>query len=148
MAYATDADLAKFRQDINDLGVSAWTNQHAEATRIIDRALEVGWYRSAATERGIDWQQTQYNSALLLSSATQLNVLGVYCALMLAYDYLMTSTDTDGPWHALGEFYATKFQDELKAILSSGLDYDWDSSGSIEASEYAEQRMPRTLVRM
>jgi len=158
MTYADDDDLLLIRPDILSMGTPNWDDQHEEAAAIIDRALDLSWYRAAATERlygqtyanasvlrGFEWKAYPFNPLLLLNAAGQLKRLSCYKALELAYGCLAKGTEDS--FEKLRDYYAGQYAAELQAVLAAGLDYDWDASGAIDATETTEPQQPRRLVR-
>lgn len=137
--YCTDDDLAAVRPKILDLGVSGWEEQIAEATAIINRVLEVRWYRQACREYGLDYREYAFNPDLLLSADTQLTRLGVYKSLQLAYLYLAKDAPDADAFERHAKNFEKLYGTELADVLASGLDYDWDESGGLY---YTEKLMP------
>jgi hypothetical protein len=153
--YAEDADLLLIRPDILSLGEASWDEMHTEAFAVINRAIDVMWYRSAAAERGLSWYASSsalvdlsaypFDPALLLSAATQLKRLGCFKAFELIYAAL--TKGTEDVFANLRDYYAGQYEAELKAVAASGLDYDWDEGGTLADSEKSEPAQPRRLVR-
>jgi len=136
--YCTNADLAEVRPKILSLGVADWATQIAEATSIINRALEVRWYRQACKEYALDYREYQFDADLLLNASTQLNRLGVYKTLQLAYIYLAKDSPDADAFERQANTFAKLYSTELADVLAQGLDYDWDESGALY---YTEKRM-------
>lgn len=148
-AYCTEAELADVQANILDPLVSGedYSAQLAEATRQIDRDLDLRWYRQAAAELEIDHRETPFDRDLLLSAATQLKRLGQLKGLQLVCGYLKSAV-TDSAWRELEVLYAQQYAEELEQVLAAGLDYDWDENATIADEERATRAMPRRLVRM
>jgi len=123
-----------------------WSNQRTEAEWEINRALEARWYRDASAERGLDWQNTPFDAALVLTTE-QLKRWSCYLTLAKIYELLSKDAAEPDAFERLAEKYEKKATDEGREVLSYGIDYDWDESGTIEATE-KEQRVHRALVRM
>ena len=143
--YSTDDDLLEVRQDILSLGVSDWSTQHAEAKLLIDRDIEINWYRDAALQRGISPDEAPFDADLILIP-NQLKRLSVYKVLELAYLYLEHQYESD-PLMSKTNRFKQLYNDEFKAVTTKGLSYDWDASGEIGADE-SNQRSPRVLRRV
>ena len=144
--YSDDDDLIKIRTNILSLGVTDWEDKHIESKEIIDRAIASKWYRTVASDNNVNYLDTPFDSDYLLNGGDQLTRLSCYKALQLIYlDLMKELPDQDG-----FERYSDKFEDlydkELSEILSSGLDYDWDQSGSITSGE-RDQAKKRRLRR-
>jgi hypothetical protein len=136
--YSTDQDLLEVRPDILDLGVVSWETQHTEAKRQIDRQLDVGWYRQVAGDWGLDWTEDQFDATLMLNASTQLKRLSVLKTLELAYMYLATSASVEpDAFMRQMELFRGLAEEEFRAVLASGIDYDWDASGGISDEEKA-----------
>jgi len=149
MAYSTDADLQAIRSSIMDLGVTDWSDFHDLAATAIDDDIEVKWYRKASNAAGYDWRYTAFNSALMLNSATQLLNLSCYKTFFLIYRYL--AQDTTFELDAYGQqraYWAGQYDEELVRVIEKGIDYDWDSSGSIDDYEKANERPARRIKRV
>lgn len=145
--YCTESDLVKVRPDIMDQGVDDWSDQIEEAGNIIDRAIETYWYRRIAEENDIDWRETVFDRDLLLTASTQLTRLASYKTLEHAYMYLEKNTKEPDAFERQREMFKKLYDDELDAVLDTGLDYDWDESGAIVAGENIIPQV-RRLVRV
>lgn len=146
--YATDQDLQTLRPNILQLGQDNWSAQHQEAARLIDRALDIGWYRPAAAARGLHHDLNPFDPARLLAADTQLSGLGAAKALQLIYETL-SKGHPDDTYHHLARHYADRYSDELTAVLQAGLAYDWDDSGTLDTTEqHSGPAHPRTLQRL
>lgn len=140
MAYCTSDDLAAYRPNIHDLGVPDWTDIIDEGDLILDRVIELKWYRSQCKDQGLDYRNTPFDSALLLT-ANQLKRVSVYKALELAYLYLMKDAPEPDAFERQMQTFQVLYRDELQDVLASGLDYDWDGSGDLD---YTEKLAPRS----
>ena len=145
-AYCSEDDLVKIRPDIMDLGVSDWSDQIEEAGSIIDRAIDVGWYRAIAENNYIDWRTTPFDRELLLNLDTQLKRLGSYKTLELAFLFLKKYSSEDA-FEEERKVFRTMYQDELNEVLTSGFDYDWDEDDEIDVGENVIPQV-RRLVRV
>lgn len=133
MTYCTDEDLVSYRPNILNLGVANWNSQRTVAYEIINRVLEARWYRAAAEEQSVDWRTTLFDPTLVETNL--LKRLEVFKALELAYMYLKKdSQDADGFARLENDFRA-RYNEELDSILSIGISYDWDKSGTITDTE-------------
>lgn len=156
MVYAEDDDLKIYRSNILELGVLAWDDQHDAAALIINRDIDVGWYREACAGRSFNsalypsnrflyYQAIPFDSKKLLNAAMQLKRLGCYKALEIIYGTLAKDAKDD-PFREQSKDFKALYEAELKAVLKAGLDYDWDDSGTIDATESAID-VPRRLVK-
>jgi len=144
--YCSEDDLVLIRPDVMDLGIKDWSSQIEEAGLVIDRIVEVEWYRRIAEENDIDWRVTPFDRDLLLNADDQLTRLGCYKTLELIFMYLMK--------HNLEDVYDKErllfrglYAEELEDVMKFGLDYDWDESGAITSDESIVPRV-RRLVRV
>jgi len=133
--YCTNADLVAERSRIMTSGVEDWSSQIADATAIINRSLDSRWYRAACREYNIDHRDYPFNPNLLLNAAIQLKRLGVYKTLQLCYQHLSKDSVDPDAYERHAKRYREYYAAELADVLASGLDYDWDSSGSISSTE-------------
>lgn len=147
MAYCAEADLVKVRPNIMLLGVATWADQIAESDAIIDRTIEARWYRAASKAYSLDYRETPFDSALLLTSATELTRLGTYKTLELAYIYLQKEAEDADPFERQAGNFRKMYTNELSEVLAAGLSYDWNQGGDLD---YTEKSLPvtRRLVRV
>ena len=146
MPYSTDEDLTKIRPKIMDYGVENWDAQRTEAELHINRILDHQWYRPMAMDNGVDWRDSPFDPTLLLNSDDQLKSLGCYKTLSLVYLYLMKDSPEEDAFERQHKLFAKLFADELRSIMATGIDYDWDESGAITAQE-SKRPMIRRLRR-
>jgi len=145
-AYCNEDDLVKIRPDIMDLGVGDWSDHIEEAGSIIDRAIDVGWYRPLAENNNIDWRSATFDRELLLNLSTQLKRLGCYKTLELIFLYLKKYAAEDA-FEEERKVFRKMYIDELGSVLDSGFDYDWDENDEIAAGENIIPQV-RRLVRV
>lgn len=143
VVYSTDDDLQEIRPNIMKYNVLTWMSQHIEAFRLINISLDSEWYRGVAAEHDIDWRVTPFDPNLV--DLTQVIKLSCYKVLELAYAYLMKDI-SDDPFLAQSKYFRDRYNEELKNLLSSGVNYDWDKSGTIEVEEKITPKV-RRLVR-
>jgi len=142
MPYSSDSDLIKVQQDIMDLSVPDWADQHIEAERVINRDVETKWYRPVSSDIGVT---AIFNPALII--ATDLTMLSVFKALELAYLFMVHNT-TDEHFIKKMELFRLRYETELESIISNGLVYDWLGNGDTSQPIYsANQSRFRRLVR-
>ena len=140
--YCDSDDLAAYRPNIHDLGVPDWTPTIIEGDTIINRAIELLWYRPQCREYNIDHRSTVFNSDLFLD-VTQLRRLSVFKALELAYLFLMKDAIEPDAFERQKGTFKGMYQEELKEVLTAGLDYDWDGSGDIADTEKSAPQLRR-----
>jgi hypothetical protein len=137
--YCDNSDLAYERPKILDYGVEDWTDRITEAVSIINRAIEINWYRAASKEYDLDYREYAFDSDLLLNASTQLKRLCVYKSLNIIYRYLSKESPEADAFERYASLYEDMYKNELSDVLAQGLDYDWDGSGAID---YTEKLMP------
>lgn len=133
--YCTDADLVKYRPNIMQLGVNDWNEQHTEAYALINRIVEVRWYRKVAEEMGYDWRDTQFDPDLVEDG--QLTRLECFKVLELAYEFLQKETPEPDGFARLASRFRKRYIEELDMVLSGGITYDWNDDDAIDTMEYA-----------
>lgn len=145
--YATDANLLSRRPNILSLGVSSWVTIHEKAKNLINRDLEAMWYRKAAELEAIDYRETTFAPSKMLNSDTQLNDLGIFKALELAYEYLAKDSEEDN-YMKLRDRYYKAYRAELKSVIDLGIHYDWDADNLIDDDEKYHQTYTRRLQKV
>lgn len=143
--YCTDDDLVKIRPNILDFGVEDLDDQMEEATKVINRQIEAGWYRGVAEDYVINWRETAFDQDKLLNAASQLTRAGSYKSLELIYMFLMKDTPEADGFDRERKLFKSLFDEEIKSVLAVGLDYDWDESSEIEAGENLQPRVRRLM---
>jgi len=141
--YCSDSDLIKIRPRMLELGVTDWTPQIVEAGNIIDRAIEVKWYRRIAEENDVNWRTTLFDRDLLKSSDTQLTRVACYKSLELIFMYLMKHR-ADDAFEKEREMFSKLYKEEMREVLLAGLDYDWDDD-DLDSDEIAVPRVRRLM---
>lgn len=157
--YSTDHDLVDQRPDILDLGQGDWTHMHEKAKVHIDRDIKIKWYRKAANDMSGNFFRDfvlrinpffridLYNPDLLLTPE-QLKDLSTYKTLQLIYQSREKETQND-PFAVQTEIWRKRYNDELIAVIASGIDYDWNQDGNISRTEKnVRVSKTNTLVRM
>ena len=143
--YTQDADILKYRPELANYDLEYLDEYHTQATLEINQSLEAFWYRAAADDKGIDWQETEFDQDLLLNSDTQIKKLACYRVLYLIFASL--ANEVDGSYSALRDYYDKLYHNEFEEALKRGINYDWDKSGAIDADEKAKKSRKR-LVRV
>ena len=141
--YCSEADLVEERSNIMQYGVVSWDNKIDQAVQIIDEDLDLRWYRGVASDFGVDWREYPFDNDLLYSSP-RIKRLAVYKTLELIYRYLMKDAppDQDAFSHQ-SKTYGKLYETELKSLIESGIDYDWDASGGLTYEETKQQGQRR-----
>ena len=145
--YSCDDDLTNIRTNILNLGIAEWQLSHYKARDLINRDLEAFWYRTAAEKEGVDYRETPFTPARMLNWEVQVIDLSVYKVLELAYEILAKDVAEDN-FLLLSDRYKKKYQEELKRVIASGIDYDWDNDQAIDSDEIASPYRTRRLRRI
>jgi hypothetical protein len=120
---------------------------HGEAKDDIDKIIEVKWFRPRVRERyGRDIEflngDLDFDPALLLNAQAQLKKASVYRVLAnYVCPKLSKATRNADAWEKRAIEYGKKFDEEMERVLATGIDYDWDASGSVDDDE---NRIPAT----
>jgi hypothetical protein len=133
--YCTDADLVKWRPNILQLGVEDWKEQREEAYAIINRVIEIRWYRQVAEEMGYDWRLTAFTPASVRTGT--LTRLECFKTLELAYMHLKKGTPEADGFERLEEQFRLRYSEELDLVLADGIDYDWSGNDTFDDDEIA-----------
>lgn len=142
--YCTDADLLVYRSDILDMGVASWQDQRELAYAAINRLLIARWYNRNANDQGVDPYQTPFDPTLVKEN--ELKQLECFKTLELAYMILMKNDPEPDGFERNMNLFARQFGNEFDTLMNSGIDYDWDESGTIDDDE-KQIRSPRRLYR-
>jgi len=126
MAFSTDADLVDLVPDILQLGITAFTDDHAKAQADIERELRIKWW----PRKGIAGEMD--DSKLTDSQFTR-------CASYLVlwrYALPQLTNWVDGDrFTSMIDFYKSRYGEELQDILSDGVEYDADGDSVIQDDE-------------
>ena len=143
--YCDESDLIKIRPSILELGVDSWSDQIVEAGDIIDRAIEANWYRRIAEENSVDWRTTLFDRDQLTNASSQVRRAACYKTLELIFMYLMKHR-VDDAFEKQRKLFSELYLNEMRDVLISGLDYDWDDDG-LSSDEISVPQV-RRLVRV
>jgi len=120
---------------------SGFGPDHDESKDDIDRIIEVKWFRPRVRERygrNIEFLNgdLDFDPSLMLNAETQLRKASVYRVLSgYVCPKLSKSTRNADAWEKRAEEYGKKFDEEMERVLATGIDYDWDASGSVDEDE-------------
>ena len=138
-------DIKKFRPNIDDLGVTDWDEHLELAEEKVLRIVEAHWYRERAEEYGLDWRTTAFDPDLLITES-QLRDACCYKSLQLIYTYLQLDVpETEDAFGNMSKKFQALYKSEIREVLNTGLDYDWDGSGAggVEPKSTAPHRPAR-----
>jgi len=134
--FATDADLQNYEPQILEYGIPSFEDLHAQSTADILRDLKIYWWPKSTMGRYsiTTSAYSEMNNDLLVNA--QFIRLAVYHVLA---HYVMPRLSTFSPdgdvFREKMNYYKSLYQEEFDKILREGVKYDYDSSGTIGASE-------------
>lgn len=139
MAFATDADLLNYIPTIFDHGPNTFVEALEEAHSDVIRIIQTHWWNKLENFEDFDemyLDPTQWTRAI------------VYRAL--AY-YILPRLST---WRSEAdsfrnqvEFYQSRFDDEMDAVFSIGVRYDFDKDSTIDTKTETEHFYQNRLWR-
>lgn len=147
LLFHGDDDLTDIRADIFSFGVTDFETQMLKSEEVVNRTLDARWYRNIADDYGLNWRNTPYDASLLLNGNTQLRDVSCYKSLQLIYLLLMKEAIEPDAFERQMSIFKKLYADEINEVLTAGVDYDWDQSGTIEAGENKQPQI-RRLVRV
>ena len=135
--FANDADILNYEPSITQYGIQEYTTEHTNTYDDIIRLLNIKW-----------WPTAEYGRSQLLSSpgatkltaskldANQFTRAAVYHVLAYYIYPKLSSFDPDGDvFREKMTYYKGKFEEEFQLIISVGVAYDLDESGTYEDGE-------------
>lgn len=132
--YSTDDDLYQYDtalQARNSQG-GGWYRARQVAEEKLLHDLELGWYRHAAAGCGVDWRATPMDPNRLEGGQLKyLSILGT-----LAHIYQSDAKPGD-VLEERAKMHRASYAHELKALMTAGVDYDWNGVSGIETHEKA-----------
>jgi hypothetical protein len=132
MAYATINDLLQVEPTITDYGVLDWDAELARSEQEINRILQVRWYQSYKTIKGVT---AAFDSTLLTTS--QWTQATVYHAMAYHISPKLTQFSGAEPdkFQVMMDYYSKRFEHEMDLCLRLGVEYDLDDSGTVSTVE-------------
>jgi hypothetical protein len=137
MSFATNEDLTDYMPDALEHGVADWSAELALAESDVQRDIKIRWYN---VEYGTN--KSYYGSVVSPSYDTtklddaQWTRATVYRAM---YQYILPKLSTFRPegdsFRERIDFYRASYAEEMSAQIASGVLYDFDDNGTIEANE-------------
>lgn len=126
MAFSTDDDLEAIVPDIFDLGIPAFTAEHAKAQADIEREIRNRWWH----RKGIQGEMVA--SYLTESQWTR------SAAYLVLWKYALpqlTNWVDDDRFLQMIDFYKARYGEELDAVFQDGVEYDADNDGAVTDKE-------------
>ena len=126
MAFSTDDDLEAIVPDIFDLGILAFTAEHAKAQADIEREIRNRWWH----RKGIQGEMVaSYLTEAQWTRASAYLVLWKYALPQL------TNWVDDDRFLQMIDFYKARYGEELDAVFQDGVEYDADNDGAVTDKE-------------
>ena len=126
MAFSDDSDLEAIIPDLFDLGIPAFTAEHAKAQADVEREIRNQWWH----RKGIAGEM---NSSDL--TASQWTRSASYLVLWkYALPQLTNWVDGDR-FQSMITFYKSRYGEELDSILRDGIEYDADNDSVVTEQE-------------
>ncbi len=126
MAFSTDDDLEAIVPDIFDLGILAFTAEHAKAQADIEREIRNRWWH----RKGIQGEMVaSYLTEAQWTRASAYLVLWKYALPQL------TNWVDDDRFLQMIDFYKARYGEELDAVFQDGVEYDADDDGTVTDKE-------------
>jgi len=131
-----DSDLLEYEPDIQNFGIQSFADLHVKSTNDILRKLRAEWWPRATYGRYDISSGTYTEMDNNLLTYSQFTRAAVYYTLA---EFVMPRLSTFSPdgdvFREKMMYYREKFATEFQSILKDGVEYDYDSSGTIEDSE-------------
>ena len=126
MAFSDDSDLEAIIPDLFDLGIPAFTAEHAKAQADVEREIRNHWWH----RKGIagEMNPSYLTDSQWTRSASYL-VLWKYALPQL------TNWVDDDRFLAMIDFYKARYGEELDAVFQDGVEYDADNDGQVTDKE-------------
>jgi len=126
MAFSDDDDLEAIVPDIFDLGILAFTAEHAKAQADIEREIRNRWWH----RKGIQGEMVpSYLTDTQWTRASAYLVLWKYALPQL------TNWVDDDRFLQMFDFYKSRYGEELDAVFQDGVEYDADNDGTVTDKE-------------
>jgi len=133
---STDSDLLEYEPDIQNFGIQSFSDLHAKTTTDILRKLRTEWWPRATYGRYDITTGTYTEMDNNLLNYSQFTRAAVYYTFAEFIFPRLSTFSVDGDvFREKMNYYSQKFAEEFQAVLKDGVEYDYDSSGTIENSE-------------
>ena len=138
ITLATISDIQEYEPDIIDFGIPDFTAEITKAQKDVFRDLRIRWWPAYSVGMydlsKLNTGQTEPDEDLY--TASQLTRACVYHALGFHIYPKLAKFDVDQDlFERKMEFYRKEYARELDLILRDGVEYDFDSSGTVDAGE-------------
>ena len=145
MAFATNSDLLQYVPTITSHGITDFSTQLTAAENDVKRYIEIEWYNKAFSQgfnqlgRAVG---TEFNASLLTESQwTRATVFrALYAHILPLLSPFTVGGDT---FREMIDYYRQRYNEEIKAEISQGVEYDGNNDGSISRGEKHKHRQDR-----
>lgn len=135
---ATISDIQEFEPDILDFGIPDFDAEIIKAQNDVFRDLRIRWYPTyhiglydiSRLNTGQSKPDEDLYTASQLTRACVYNALGFH-----VYPKLAKFEPDQDLFERKMEFYRKEYERELDLVLRDGVEYDADSSGTVDTSE-------------
>jgi hypothetical protein len=135
--FATDSDILIYEPSITQYGIQEYTTEHEQTYNDIIRLLNIKWWPTAEYGRidiTVVGSTTKLDESKL--DTDQFTRAAVYHVLAYYIYPKLSSFDPDGDvFREKMTYYKGKFEEEFQLIISVGVNYDLDNSGTFEDGE-------------
>lgn len=138
ITLATISDIQEYEPDIIDFGIPDFSAEITKAQNDVFRDLRIRWWPAYSVGlydlSKLNTGQTEPDEDLY--TASQLTRATCYQALGFHIYPKLAKFDVDQDlFERKMEFYRKEYARELDLILRDGVEYDFDSSGTVDAGE-------------
>lgn len=134
--YSTDTDLLEYEPGILTYGIQDFSDLHTKTTQDIQRHLRIHWWPRATFNRYDVSAGTYSEMDHNLLTDSQLKRAAVYHVLgYYIYPRLSTFSPEGDVFREKMQYYREEFNTEITNVMEDGVEYDFDSSGTVSTGE-------------
>jgi hypothetical protein len=136
MAFATITDIQEYEPDILNYGLPDFDDALTKAQADVERHLRINWWPTNNFYKyDIRFTQPVEMDATKLTDS-QLTRATVYAALgYYIFPRLSKFEPNMDVFQVKYDYYKKMYAEEIDLVIRDGIEYDFDSSGTIEDSE-------------
>ena len=135
--FATISDVVEYEPDIQNFGIHDFDDSLTKAQSDVERYLRIHWWPTQQickydiTVIGLN---VEMNADLLTPS--QLTRATVFCALAYYIYPKLSKFEPDlDVFQMKMDYYKSRYQEEVQAVIMDGVEYDIDSDGTVTDTE-------------
>lgn len=137
MAFATIDDVLEYEPTIQDYGIYEFDDALSKAQGDVERHLRIHWWPTQQIGKydiTVIGLNVEMNSALLTES--QFTRATVFCALAYYIFPRLSKFEPDmDVFQIKMDYYKSRFQEEIQAVILDGVEYDIDGNDTITDTE-------------